>query len=65
MINYNILSQGTIQDTASAVIETTNATRNTIEIAKAAKETKNTAWFSQMVGAAIYWSFAGIMGEFK
>ena len=38
----DLKDRGTIKDTASAVIETTNATRNTIEIAKAARKTKNT-----------------------
>ena len=34
--------RGTIKDIASAVVETRNATRNTIGIAKAAIETDNT-----------------------
>jgi hypothetical protein len=38
----DLKDRGTIKDTSSAVIETTNATRNTIEIAKAARETNNT-----------------------
>ena len=38
----DLKERGTIEDIASAVVETTNTTRNTIEIAKAAIETDNT-----------------------
>ena len=38
----DLKERGTIKDMASAVVETTNATRNTIGIAKAAIETDNT-----------------------
>ena len=38
----DVKERGTIKDTASAMVETRNATRNTIEIAKAAIETDNT-----------------------
>ncbi|MGB8935770.1 MAG: hypothetical protein WCC17_11765 [Candidatus Nitrosopolaris sp.] len=37
----HLKQRGTIKDTASAIVETTNATRNTIETAKAAIETDN------------------------
>ena len=38
----DLKERGTIKDIASALVETTNATRNTIGIAKAAIETDNT-----------------------
>ena len=38
----HLKERGTVKDIASAVVETTNSTRNTIGIAKAAIETDNT-----------------------